>query len=190
LSLSRVTLIIVAFAAGIVGTYVVFRALDEGAAPPIVIEDAAATRPVVVDVRGAVVEPGVFELPPTARIQDAVNAAGGLTADADLSLINLARRLRDGEIVLIATVPAFATPGVMPDQPETSSGSDSGKVNINTATATELEQLPGIGEVIAGRIVAFREEHGPFRSVNDLIHVDGISAKTIDRLKDLVTIGP
>ena len=190
MSLSRVTLIVAAIALGIAGTYLAFRALDQRAAPPIVIEDAAATRPVVVDVRGAVTKPGVFELPANARVQDAVTAAGGLTADADLSMINLARRLRDGEIVFLAPVPASGTPVVTPAAPETATGSDSARININTATTAELEQLPGIGEVIAGRIVAFREEHGPYRSVNDLIHVDGVSARTIDRLKDLVTTGP
>jgi competence protein ComEA len=190
LSLSRVTLVIAAIVVGIAGTYLAFRALDERAAPPIVIEDAAATRPVVVDVRGAVAKPGVFELPPAARVQDAVAAAGGLTADADLSMINLARRVRDGEIVFVAAVPEAGTPIVAPAIPEASGGRDSARININTASAAELEQLPAIGEVIAGRIVAFREEHGPYRSVNDLIHVDGVSATTIDRLKDLVTTGP
>jgi competence protein ComEA len=190
LTLSRVALIIAAFAAAIVAVFVVFRALDERSAPPIIIEDAAATRPLVVDVRGAVAAPGVFSVPPVARVQDAVSAAGGLTADADLSMINLARRLRDGEVVFIAMVPLAGTPTVLPVTPDTPRTGDTAKININTATAAELEQLPGIGEVIAGRIVAFREEHGPYRSANDLIHVDGVSAKTIDKLRDLVTTGP
>jgi competence protein ComEA len=190
LSVGRVTLIIAAVALAIVAVFVAYRALDERAAPPIVIEDAAVTRPVVVDVRGAVIAPGVYELPPDARIQDAVAAAGGLTADADLSTINLARRLRDGEVVLVSALPTPGTPPAPPNAGQ-ANASDTGKfkININSATATELEQLPGIGEVIAGRIVAFREENGAFRAVDDLILIDGISARTIDRIRDLVTTG-
>jgi competence protein ComEA len=191
LSVGRVTLIIAAVALAIVAVFVAYRALDERAAPPIVIEDAAVTRPVVVDVRGAVIAPGVYELPPDARIQDAVAAAGGLTADADLSTINLARRLRDGEVVLVSALPTPGTPPAPPPNAGQASASETGKIkiNINSATATELEQLPGIGEVIAGRIVAFREENGAFRAVDDLILIDGISARTIDRIRDLVTTG-
>jgi competence protein ComEA len=189
-NLSRAVLVIVAIALAVVAVFAVYRALDERAAPPIVIEDAAATRPVVVDVRGAVTAPGVFELPPDARVQDAIAAAGGLAADADLSTINLARRLRDGELVVIASAPVLGTPiSVAPaaDAPEIA---DSGRININAATAAELEELPGIGEVIATRIVEFREEHGPYRSVNDLVHVNGISQRMVDELRDLVTTGP
>jgi competence protein ComEA len=146
----------------------------------------------VVDVRGAVSSEGVYELPPGARMQDAVAAAGGLTAAADLATINLARRLRDGEIIFIAEIPP---PGGSP-APADASASGAGnsapqaRVNINTASAAELETLPGIGEVTAARIVEFREQNGPYRSVDDLIHIQGISARMIDDLRDQVTTGP
>lgn len=190
MNVGRVTLVVAAVVLAVVAVFVAYRALDERAAPPIVIEDAAVTRAVVVDVRGAVGAPGVYELAPEARIQDAVAAAGGLTADADLSTVNLARRLRDGEIVSIAALPAPGTPLAPPAQSEPSRASAAGKININTATAAELDQLPGIGNVIAGRIVAFREENGAFRSVDDLVLIDGISARTVDNLRDLVTTAP
>jgi competence protein ComEA len=128
-----------------------------------------------------------------ARVQDVADAAGGFTGDADLSAINLARRVRDGEIVLIASLSqSLATPGdpVRPDDVGSASGAANQKININTATVAELDVLPGIGEVTAARIIAFREEHGPYRSVDDLVHVQGISTNTIAGFRDLVTIGP
>lgn len=189
----RIGLFIGVVVAAVVAVYALFQAFDGRSAPPIVIEDAAGLRPVVVDVRGAVDEPGVYELPPGARVQDAILAAGGLSPDADLSTINLARRLRDEEVVVILQLPE---PGGTPET-VTNNGGDGAasgdipaRVNINTATVGELDLLPGVGEVIAERIVRFREENGPFRSVDDLIHVEGISDRTIDGFRDQVTVGP
>jgi competence protein ComEA len=193
LSVTRIGLAAVGLVAAIAVVYALFQALDERSAPPIVIEDAAATMPVVVEVRGQVGAPGVYELPPGARLQDAIAVAGGLTSDADLSTVNLARRLRDGELIVILARPG---PGSTPMAPVVG-GSDAGaaedprvRININTATAEELEALPRVGEVTAARITAYREEHGPFRAVDDLIHIQGISDRTIDGFRDLVTTGP
>jgi competence protein ComEA len=191
MSLTRIGLIVVAVIAAVAGAYALYRAMDERSAPPIVIEDAAATMPVVVDVRGAVESAGVYELPPGARVQDAVAAAGGLTEVADLATVNLARRLRDGEVVVIVELPApGSTPQPTMSTGETSSESSSSRININTATAEELEVLSGVGQVTAARIIAFREQNGPFRSVDDLIHVQGIADRTIDGFRDMVTVGP
>ena len=193
MSLARVSLIVVALVAGITAAYALFRAWDDRLAPPIVIEDATANRPVVVEVRGAVRRPGVFELPPEARVQDAVAAAAGLAGDADLASISLARRLHDGELIV---VPARPQPGASPtasnveDIADAADDAASPLLDINTASAVELEQLPGIGEVTAERIVAFREENGPYRSIDDLVAIEGISPRTIDGFRDLVTTGP
>jgi competence protein ComEA len=193
MSVTRIGLAVVALVAAIAVVYALFRALDERSAPPIVIEDAAATLPVVIEVRGEVEDPGVYELSPGARLQDAIVAAGGLTREADLSTVNLARRLRDGELIAILARPA---PGSTPTVPTASAG-DAGapedrrvRININTATAEELETLPEIGDVTAARIITYREQHGPFRAVDDLIHVQGISDRMIDGFRDLVTTGP
>ena len=182
-----------AVAAALAAVYALFQGFDARTAPPIVIEDATGSRPVVVDVRGAVEAPGVYELPPGARVQDAILAAGGLSPEADLSTINLARRLRDEEVVVVLEMP---DPGDAPGTAAIDGGEGSGsgdipvRININMATAAELELLPGVGEVIAERIVRFREENGPFRSVDDLIHVEGISDGAIDEFRDQVTVGP
>jgi competence protein ComEA len=193
MSVTRIGLAVVGLVAAVAVVYALFQALDERSAPPIVIEDAAATLPVVVEVRGEVEAPGVYEVSPGARLQDAIAAAGGLTRDADLSTVNLARRLRDGELIVILARPA---PGSTPTVPIADAG-DAGiaedprvRININAATAEELEALPGVGDVTAARIIAYREQHGPFRAVDDLIHVQGISDRTIDAFRDLVTTGP
>lgn len=179
--------------AAVVAVYALFQAFDGRTAPPIVIEDAAGLRPVVVDVRGAVEAPGVYELPPGARLQDAIVAAGGLSPGADLSTINLARRVRDEEVVVVLDTPdpgdASGT-AVVDGLDGSGSGDIPVRMNINTATVSELDLLPGVGEVIAERIVSFREENGPFRSVDDLIHVEGVSDRTIDGFRDQVTVGP
>ena len=166
--------------------------MDERAAPPIVIEDATANLPVVVEVRGEVEDPGVVALSPGARLQDAIAAAGGLSKEADLSTLNLARRLRDGELVVVLALPdPDSTPAVPPDGVGEATAEDRpGRININSATLEELDALPSIGEVIAARIIAYREQNGPFRSVDDLIHVQGISDCTIDEFRHLVTTSP
>ncbi len=191
MNVTRIVLIAVAFIAAIAATYALFRAFDERSAPPIVIEDATALHPVVVDVRGAVETTGVYELPPGARVQDAIMAAGGLAEVADLSTINLARRLRDGEVVTILELPTSGnTPPAVASIDDASVGASRPRININIATAEELDVLPGVGEVTADRIIAYRDQNGPFRSVDDLIHVDGIADRTIDAFRDMVTVGP
>jgi len=188
MSLTRIGLAVVALVAAVAAVYALFQALDERSAPPIVIEDAAANLPVVVEVRGEVEAPGVFALSPGARLQDAIAAAGGLSKEADLSTVNLARRLRDGELVVILALPApGSTPTILTAGAGDAAEDSRARININTATTKELEALPGVGEVTAARIAAYREQNGPFRSVDDLIHVQGISDRTIDEFRDLVT---
>jgi competence protein ComEA len=192
-SVTRIGLAVVALVAGIAVVYTLYQALDERSAPPIIIEDAAATLPVVVEMRGEIEAPGVYELSPGARLQHAIAAAGGLTGEADLSTVNLARRLRDGELIMIIPLP---TPGSTPTGPSaaadvpTKADDSRVKININTATGKDLEALPGVGEVIATRIITYREQNGPFRSVDDLIHVEGVSDRVIDRIRELVSTAP
>src|SRR5215213_8350279 len=114
MSVTRIGLTVVALVAAVAAVYAIFQALDERSAPPIVIEDAAANLPVVVEVRGEVEAPGVVTLSPGARLQDAIAAAGGLSKEADLSTVNLARRLRDGELVVILARPTLGSTPVLP----------------------------------------------------------------------------
>jgi competence protein ComEA len=135
---------------------------------------------VVVAVSGKVRRPGLVRLPAGARVADAVEAAGGAQPGADLTALNLARRVVDGELIPVGVPPppgTAATPGLGPP----------GKVNLNTATLQELDSLPGVGPVLAQRILDHRESSGGFRSVGDLRNVDGIGASRFEDLKDLVT---
>jgi competence protein ComEA len=136
---------------------------------------------VVVHVSGAVADPGVRTLPGTARVDDAVTAAGGATSAARTDQLNLARPLRDGEQIHVPNASEAAS--------AVSGGSGSGGlVNLNRATAPELEELPGVGPVLAERIIDHRETQGGFRSIADLQQVPGIGEKTFAELEDLVTV--
>jgi competence protein ComEA len=132
-------------------------------------------------------------LPGDARVQNAIEAAGGVTSHADLAAVNPAARVHDGDRVIIPFV-STPVPTRDPNAPApaeaTQPAAASGPLNINTATADELDELPGIGEVIANRIVAYRESHGAFATVDDLAEVSGISERMVDDLRPLVTTGP
>jgi competence protein ComEA len=188
--MARIGFAILALILAIAGVYAAFRAYDQRAAPPIVIADASVSQSVTVEVRGAVLAPGVYQLLAGARVQDALEAAGGLAESADLSTINLARRVRDGEVIVVANQPSTeeAPAGTNSDGDDESDAE--AKVNINTASASELESLPAIGKVTAERIIVFREANGPFHSVDDLVQIEGISTRTVEMLRPLVTVGP
>jgi competence protein ComEA len=142
--------------------------------PPVRLVEPPPVEQVVVQVDGEVVRPGVYRLAAGARVSDAVQAAGGLLPAADAGALNLARLLRDGDRV---TVP-----------PRAASGGRPAPVNINTASAEQLEALPGIGPVLARRIVEFRARHGPFQRLDDLLEVQGIGPRLLERLRPLVTL--
>jgi competence protein ComEA len=166
------------------------RSLASPIAPASPAPSATASGGLVVHIAGAVQTPGVFTLPAGARVIDGLRAAGGAAPGADLSSINLARPLTDGERVYIPrrgeTPPPEAGGGG--GAPSGGGGSSGGKVNLNSATPAELEALPGIGQVLAQRIVDYRTQHGPFRSVRDLLKVEGIGDKKFDSIKDYVTV--
>lgn len=130
---------------------------------------------VVVHVVGQVNKPGVYELPANSRVKDAIISAEGFSQKADQSSLNLARELIDGEQVVVGD-------GSKPLQLESTS-----KINLNKATAAELEKLPGIGPALAARIVDYRLANGSYRKIDDLSKVAGIGPKLLTRLKPEVT---
>ena len=130
---------------------------------------------VVVDVAGAVEAPGLVELAFGARVADAIDAAGGASADAVLDELNLARRVTDGEQILVPHEGDAEPAG-------------GGLININRAEATQLEELPGVGPVLAERIVADRDANGPFTSLDDLSRVPGVGDAIVEALEGVATV--
>ncbi|KQX68899.1 hypothetical protein ASD06_17440 [Angustibacter sp. Root456] len=150
---------------------------------------------VLVHVVGQVRHPGVVRLAAGARVQDAVKAAGGATGRADLAAVNLARPVVDGEQVVVprpGEAPPPGTSAVVPtasSRPGSPTGAGaSGPLDLNAATPEQLDALPGIGPVLAGRIVDFRSQHGRFASVDELGDVSGIGDAVLERLRPLVRV--
>lgn len=148
----------------------------------------------IIDVTGEVVHPGVYELAANARVIDAVKAAGGVTKKADLSLINLARLIKDGEQIYIESKAESTNSSYRSSYRGGNSSSAKGKlnspriININRATAKELEALPGIGPVLATRIVQFRSANGSFLSIDDLSKVPGIGSSKLAKFRELIRV--
>ena len=148
----------------------------------------ASPTTIVVQISGAVVVPGVYHLPTGSRVRDLVHAAGGPTPEADVNELPLAQRLIDGQRVVLArpgeaSTAGSSVSGVGSDPP----GADS-PIDINAASLEQLQSLPGVGPATASAIVAYREQHGPFRSVDGLLEVHGIGNAKFDGLRDLVTV--
>ena len=147
--------------------------------------DASASPPaeVVVSVAGKVRRPGLVRLATGARLSDAVQAAGGAEDGVDVAMLNPARKVADGELIVVGVEPP---PGTVAG-PVTGPAATGGRVNLNTATVAQLDALPGVGPVLAQRIVDHRDKQGPFRSVADLRKVNGIGDSRFEDLKDLVS---
>jgi competence protein ComEA len=142
--------------------------------------------PVVVDVAGWVRHPGVYEMHTGDRVVDAIKEAGGAKRGADLTSLNLAALLQDAQQILVLRK-GSGPPGSGGVGSGSSSGAG-GKINLNTATLDQLESLPGIGEVLGQRILDYRQAHGPFHSVDDLLNVSGIGPSHLADIKDKVAV--
>ncbi|MBV6395589.1 MAG: hypothetical protein HFACDABA_01167 [Anaerolineales bacterium] len=173
--------------------WIVVRSPDGNA---VTLQPPPTVAPLVVDVAGAVPRPGVYEFPTGARVKDAVQAAGGLLAEANKSSINLAAPLEDGQRL---EIPYLA--GLEPTPPaalafSSSTNSDGSRsvivpselIDINIATLQELETLPGIGPSLAQAIIDYRDEFGPFFAIEDLLFVNGIGPETFEAIKDLIMV--
>ena len=192
---SRVYLIltlVVGLIAGGAIVYFTMRAAAPGA--PIVVSTPLPTptpfpsstpAPIRVHVSGAVRQPDVYELPPGSIVKDAIEVAGGPAADADLDGVNLAVELHDQQQVYVPRQGEAA-----PMAPAVGGGgAPAGPVNINTATAAELETLSGVGPKTAEAIVEYREANGPFESIEGIMNVPGIGEGTFEKIRDEITVG-
>lgn len=157
--------------------------------------DEEESEQVTVDIKGAVKNPGVYELRAGARVHEAIQKAGGLTADAEAKSINQAQKLTDEAVIYVAKIGEEGADVTQTGQYQAeasdsagASGGKSDKVNLNTATETELQTISGIGQKRASDIIAYRESNGRFKSVDDLKKVSGIGDKTLEKLKEYVTV--
>lgn len=197
-------LLVVAVVLSFAVAIVTFVAVDRFMQPDITVVPPEP-RDITVEVTGGVATPGVVTVPESGRLQHVVDAAGGFAPDADVTSLNMAARVGDGEEIVIPVIqhnepvpePTSATPvpteSDMPagdaDVPDDASPPPSDAVlNLNTASAAELEELPRIGPVLAERIVAFRTSNGPFTSLEQLVEVDGISTATLEELRPFLTV--
>ena len=148
---------------------------------PVDPSDKEEEKFIVVDVCGEVKNPGVIQLSAGSRVVDAVNLAGGLLETADRRQVNLARILNDGEQVYIPKIGEAANLS-------TTSGSRSGKININTASEEELKSLNGVGDALAKRIVEYREKNGFFKDIHEITNVSGIGEKKFESMKEQICV--
>ena len=140
---------------------------------------------IIVDVAGWVRHPGVYEFASGDRVIDAVNRAGGARSGADLTSLNLAAPLADGTQIVVPR-PGATTPGSAASDTGTAGGTT--LININTASETDLEALPGVGPVTAAAIIDYRTQNGPFSAVDDLIDVSGIGPSTLEQIRPFATV--
>lgn len=149
-------------------------------------------RNIWVDVKGAVNKPGLYRLKNGSRVNEALAAAGGQTASADMKQVNLAKQLSDQQVIYIPAqgeqVPAGMAGGAVTDVSSASSTGDTPIINLNTATKDQLCQISGIGDKKADKILQYREQHGQFKSVDELTQVDGFGEKTVENIKDQLAV--
>lgn len=148
---------------------------------PTPAETFLPTSLLVIDVQGEVISPGVYELPLGARVGDAIKAAGGVRKGSSTSSVNLARFLEDGEQIYVASENLSGSGEVAPSRV-------AGKLNLNRATESEFDGLPGVGPVLAKRIVDYRSAHGNFSSISELQKVSGIGSAKFNELQNFVTV--
>lgn len=167
---------------GALTSALIFLAIAGPRGRPITLLPPPTPVPLQVHVAGAVEHPGVYALPRGSIVQDALRAAGGAAPDADLDRVNLAAELAGGERILVPAV-VTAQAGSAAAAPPSD-----GLLNVNTATAEELETLPGIGPGLAQSIVQYRESHGTFEAVEDLLLVPGIGPSRLAQIRELVRV--
>jgi competence protein ComEA len=162
---------------GLLAAGVLWLAASQPRGEAVVLLPTTTPGKLTVYVSGAVVSPGVYDLPPGSRIDEAVKAAGGFVVGAEEDQLNLAAPLKDGDHIDV--------PGIV-----TGIHVNAGRVNINTATVTELDALPGIGPTTAQAVVDYRLQNGPFNMIQDIENVPGIGPATYDKIKDYIFVGP
>lgn len=185
---------------GLLGAGILYLASSPPRGQAITLSPPPSPAPILVHISGAVAHPGVYALPSDSRVLDGLEAAGGLLAQADAQILNLAAPLEDGERVFVPAVaptqpppqlnsafPAGQTGAGQPPTPASNLASN--LININTASQEELERLPGIGPVTAQKIITYRQQNGSFTAIEAIQDVPGIGPKTFERIKGFISVG-
>lgn len=171
---------------GLIFSGILLLVISEPRGRPIKLLPPPTPESLRVHVAGAVAEPGVYILPMEAIVAQAIEAAGGPLEEAILDMVNMAAVLENGQQIFVP-VKGDSPSETYPSVPITVPASAE-KININAAPASKLESLPGIGPSLAKKIVEFRETHGPFVTIEDLLNVSGIGPAKLEGIKDLITI--
>lgn len=172
---------------GLISSAVILLIAGAPRGTPVLLAELPTQSPLTVHVSGAVVNPGVYQFSPGSRVGDAVNAAGGLLETASQNEINLAARLQDGQKI---NIPETRTVNLPPQRSGSISTSAPNLININTATLDMLDNLPGIGAAKAQEIIAYRDQHGWFSTIEEIQNVPGIGPGIFDSIKDLISVAP
>ncbi|MGH1701036.1 helix-hairpin-helix domain-containing protein [Enterococcus lactis] len=156
------------------------------------VEEDARPKVMYTDIKGSVKEPGIYSFSSEERVYDVLKRAGGILEEADSDRINFSAKIEDQQVLYIPAVgeepPEHLNQSASPEGKQSTADTEPSKININTASPSELQQIPGIGSVKAQEIIRFREENGSFQKVEDLQEISGIGEKTVEKLKNFVTI--
>jgi len=170
--------------AGISGENEIVEAAEE---EPAEKEGEKLPEIILVDVKGAVKKPGVYQGEREERVVDIIERAGGLSENAEASQVNFAQRIED-EMVVYIPMKGEGEAGLISPLTTEGQNNNSNKININKADATELQNIPGIGPAKAAAIIDYREKNGPFKEPEQLMEISGIGEKTFEKMKDTVTV--
>lgn len=147
-----------------------------------------STKMIIVEIKGEVVNPDVYEISEGSIIRDLITKAGGLTNEANIDKINRADKLRDNQLIVIPNKNDLSNGNTNINISAEGSGSGDGAININTASLEELQKINGVGEVKAKSIIEYREKNGGFKSIDEMKNIEGIGDKTFEKMKDKITI--
>ena len=192
--LKKVGIVVLVIVLGLVVSAVKNGGQEEAQAQETTVAAEEETAEVIyVDVGGEVNQPSVVELTDGSRVTDAIAAAGGLTEKADLTDINRAAFVSDGEKIFIPSQEEYDSDGLLSGDSGNSGGEPqedhlNGKININTADSTQLQELNGVGPATAEKIIDYRKQNGRFQSIEDIKNVSGIGDKTYEKLKDHIRV--
>ncbi|WP_207940338.1 competence protein ComEA [Enterococcus sp. DIV2402] len=162
--------------------------MEQSETPPVEITSSSSSAKMVIDIKGEVKKPGVYELEPGARVEEIVLLAGGFTDKAEERQLNLAEKLTDQQMIYVPNKEEAKELSIPSVTNEGNTSKESSLVNINTADLTELQTLTGIGPAKAQAIIDYRDENGQFKTIEELKEVNGFGEKTVEKLKESITI--